>query len=193
MKASAFDVAQTTLATPYLNSTASAIDILFDMEHHARDVVLGAFVREAARDDDPSTLLDYSGVVPAMTQIQKYLYWRQAATVGAANRFGDWSFRKSKALYMNVDTALKARKKEALATGAGDAPLDGGAVVAQVEDGESEKGAVTIFPEHTELFRRYLRARVLLFFMTRAAFFLPNSCYVNHISRARLSLCLADC
>ena len=133
MKASAFDVAQTTLATPYLNSTASAIDILFDMEHHARDVVLGAFVREAARDDDPSTLLDYSGVVPAMTQIQKYLYWRQAATVGAASRFGDWSFRKSKALYMNVDTALKARKKEALATGAGDAPLDGGAVVAQVE------------------------------------------------------------
>ena len=73
MKASAFDPAQRTLSTPYLNSTAHAIDILFNMEHSARDIVVAAFIREAAREDDPTVLLEHSGMVQQLQHIQKYL------------------------------------------------------------------------------------------------------------------------
>ena len=164
MKASAFDMCQSMFSTEYLNTTLSAIDVLFNLDHAKRDVVMAAFVREAAREDDPDVLIDTKAVAPYCQNIQKYLHWRQAATDGAAARFGDWSFKKSRALYMNLNAAVRERDKAAKATGGADAPLDGGAAV-QVHDapgGAPERGAVTIFPEHTELFRRYLRARVRL-------------------------------
>ena len=59
MKASAFDAAQNAIATPYLNSTASPIDVLYQLEHHARDPVMCAFIREAFKENDPDQLVEY--------------------------------------------------------------------------------------------------------------------------------------
>ena len=70
MKASAFDMCQSMFSTEYLNTTLSAIDVLFNLDHAKRDVVMAAFVREAAREDDPDVLIDTKAVAPYFRQAE---------------------------------------------------------------------------------------------------------------------------
>ena len=60
---------------------------------------------------------------------------------------------------MHTQMAMATRHKEFKALGAHGAALDGGARVEDLEK-PTERGAVTIFPEQTEVFRRYLRKKV---------------------------------